>query len=81
MQPLEMKHRRDAKGYITAPEEFLLGALDMVEAGVPPSKAVALGASGIEVADIQRLLGVPHLRMLDALPYDQLRRLLADYAV
>ncbi len=62
-------------------EQFLMGALDMIDAGIPPSKAVSCGASREQIDGIARLLKVGSLRELDRWDYDDLAGCLQNFAL
>lgn len=62
-------------------EPFLIGALDMVQAGMRPSDAVSIGASDEEAEGLAHFLGVGSLHELDRMSPDGLRELLQPYAL
>ena len=62
-------------------EPYLIGALDMVHAGMKPSDAVSVGATLEDEAGLARFLGVRSLRDLDTMPDIGLWRLLQPYAL
>lgn len=62
-------------------ERFLIGAWDMIEAGMKPSDAVACGVAKHMHAGLAEFLGVKSLLALDRMSEGSLRRLLGATAI
>ena len=67
-----MRHKH--RSPIPKLEGCLIGAMEMVEAGIPPSKAVTIGVSPEEVPGVEMLLGVT-LEQLDRMSFPRMRAL------
>lgn len=63
------------------PEDYLVGALDLVRAGMKPSDAVSIGACTETEAGLAHYLGIGSLRDLDRMSPRNLWRTLQPYAL
>lgn len=61
--------------------QFLIGALDMIEAGMKPSDAVVCGAEPHEIEGLPKILGVRSLRALNRMSFEDLAGLLQRYSI
>jgi len=70
-----------SKTDIPALETFLIGSLELFEAGVPPSQAVSYGATDNDLPGIAHILGIPSIQALDEMSYDDVRATLKDWGL
>jgi hypothetical protein len=69
------------KPEIRAAQQLLLGALELIEAGMRPSDAVSCSDSEEDAEAVAYTLGISNLRLLDKMSYDELRVLLEPFSI